>query len=311
MTMLLIAAAAGAALARRARLPGGVLLGALLGAAVVQLVASPPPLPTPVRVAAQILIGAAVGVRLRPVVLADVRRWLPAFLLALGLLLAAAAGAAALLVTAAELPPRTAVLAVLPGGAADITALLAAEGADAPVVAAVHLTRQLLVLVVVGTGVRWWARSRGHAPSPAVPRASAGAVLWRHLDDELQVLLVHRPRYDDWSLPKGGIEPGEDPATAAVRETEEETGWRGRPGAELVTLELRERRGPRGRKLVVYLALEAEREVGFVPSAEVDATRWFPLTAAARACSRPQDRQVLARFAAAPPAVPDPRPDVG
>ena len=53
---------------------------------------------------------------------------------------------------------------------------------------------------------------------------SAGALVWRVRDDELQVRLVHRPRYDDWSWPKGKLDPGETFQAAAAREVAEETG---------------------------------------------------------------------------------------
>ncbi|MCP9968620.1 NUDIX domain-containing protein [Actinomadura madurae] len=63
-------------------------------------------------------------------------------------------------------------------------------------------------------------------PGPGVIRA-AGALLWR---DGPEVALIHRPRYDDWSFPKGKADRGEHPLRAAVRETEEETGIVPRPG---------------------------------------------------------------------------------
>ena len=55
---------------------------------------------------------------------------------------------------------------------------------------------------------------------------AAGGVVWRRRDDQIQVLLVHRPKYDDWSLPKGKLEPGETHQEAALREVREETGLR-------------------------------------------------------------------------------------
>ncbi|NHN55500.1 NUDIX hydrolase [Calidifontibacter sp. DB0510] len=62
---------------------------------------------------------------------------------------------------------------------------------------------------------------------------AAGALLWRRRRGELQVLLVHRGKYDDWSWPKGKLDPGEDWVTAAVREVQEETGLRPRLGIPL------------------------------------------------------------------------------
>ena len=66
------------------------------------------------------------------------------------------------------------------------------------------------------------------------PIRAAGAVLWRiSSPDQLEVALVHRPRYDDWTLPKGKVEPGEHDIAAAYREVLEETGVRAVFGPEL------------------------------------------------------------------------------
>ncbi|MDP9466861.1 MAG: NUDIX domain-containing protein, partial [Actinomycetota bacterium] len=54
---------------------------------------------------------------------------------------------------------------------------------------------------------------------------AAGGVLWREVDGQVLVAVVHRPRYDDWSLPKGKLDPGELEVVAAVREVQEETGF--------------------------------------------------------------------------------------
>ena len=62
---------------------------------------------------------------------------------------------------------------------------------------------------------------------------AAGCVVWRYGTREPEVLLVHRPRYDDWSYAKGKLDRGEDLAAAAVREVEEETGLRVRFGPRL------------------------------------------------------------------------------
>ena len=64
---------------------------------------------------------------------------------------------------------------------------------------------------------------------------AAGGVVWRPVGDGIEVLLVHRPRYDDWSLPKGKLEPGESWEDGARREVEEETGVTGVLGPHLAT----------------------------------------------------------------------------
>jgi 8-oxo-dGTP diphosphatase len=67
---------------------------------------------------------------------------------------------------------------------------------------------------------------------------AAGAVLWRRLSDELiQVALIHRPRYDDWSFPKGKVEAGESEISCAFREVLEETGYETVFGPELCRVE--------------------------------------------------------------------------
>ena len=96
---------------------------------------------------------------------------------------------------------------------------------------------------------------------------AAGGVVLR---DGL-VAVVHRPRYDDWSLPKGKLDPGESFEEAALREVEEETGLRCRLVRELPTV----RYDVRGRlKEVRYWAMEVDDEIPFVPNDEVDQVRW-------------------------------------
>lgn len=62
---------------------------------------------------------------------------------------------------------------------------------------------------------------------------AAGAVLWRHRRNAVEVALIHRPRYDDWSLPKGKVDPGETEPVTAVREILEETGQHAHLGRRL------------------------------------------------------------------------------
>ena len=103
---------------------------------------------------------------------------------------------------------------------------------------------------------------------------SAGAVV---LGPGATVLLVHRPKYDDWSFPKGKLDRGEHPTAAAVREVEEETGLRVRLGVPLTS-----QRYPikAGTKLVHYWVGRAvgDRDVsGYEPNAEIDEVAWFPI----------------------------------
>jgi 8-oxo-dGTP pyrophosphatase MutT (NUDIX family) len=124
---------------------------------------------------------------------------------------------------------------------------------------------------------------------------AAGCVVWRRVADGIEVLLVHRPPpHDDWSLPKGKLEPGERHRDAAVREVHEETGVRGDLGPELgeVCYPL-----PSGAdKRVRWWALEATVDDGFTPNDEVDRRRWVPLERVADLLTWPTDRHVVELF---------------
>ncbi|MFF3330185.1 NUDIX hydrolase [Streptomyces sp. NPDC002888] len=120
---------------------------------------------------------------------------------------------------------------------------------------------------------------------------AAGCVLWRRspVDGELEVCLVHRPKYDDWSHPKGKLKRDEDPLAGALREVEEETGYRAVPGAELPTVHYVANGRP---KQVRYWAAEALEGV-FTPNAEVDRILWLPPTAARARLTQPRDRTLV------------------
>jgi 8-oxo-dGTP pyrophosphatase MutT (NUDIX family) len=121
-------------------------------------------------------------------------------------------------------------------------------------------------------------------------RAGGGAV-WRKGDDGvIEVLLVHRPKYDDWSLPKGKCEPGESFAEAALREVWEETGLTCRLGAELVDVRYTDHKGRP--KVARYWAMQPV-EGTFEPDDEVDELRWLPFAEATRLLSYAHDRPVL------------------
>ncbi|WP_137815645.1 NUDIX hydrolase [Gandjariella thermophila] len=148
---------------------------------------------------------------------------------------------------------------------------------------------------------------------------AAGAVLWRpgdgargpaagNRDIGIEVALVHRPRYDDWSLPKGKLDPGETEPVAAVREIAEETGYRAVLGPFLRRIrysvtrkrDLPPRRAGRvSPKVVDYFAARAV-DGAFRANAEVDELRWLPLGEAEALLSYPGDREVLAAFRALP-----------
>ncbi|GAA3822665.1 NUDIX hydrolase [Streptomyces chiangmaiensis] len=120
---------------------------------------------------------------------------------------------------------------------------------------------------------------------------AAGCVLWRRspVDGELEICLVHRPKYDDWSHPKGKLKRGEDPLAGALREVEEETGYHAVPGARLPTAHYVANGRP---KEVHYWAAEAARG-SFTPNNEVDRVLWLPPTAARHRLTQPRDRDLV------------------
>jgi 8-oxo-dGTP diphosphatase len=129
---------------------------------------------------------------------------------------------------------------------------------------------------------------------------AAGAVLWRDGDAGPEVALIHRPKYDDWTFPKGKVDKGEHVLDAAVREVWEETGMTPRLGRPL---------SPQtyvadGRTKRVHYWAATVRETGggdgFVPGDEVDRLEWWPVPEAGRRLSYERDVELLREFAAGP-----------
>ena len=118
------------------------------------------------------------------------------------------------------------------------------------------------------------------------PIAAAGGVVMR----DGQVAVVHRPRYDDWTLPKGKLDASESFEEAAVREVQEETGLRGRLVRELPATAYRVGGRP---KVVRYWLMDVEHEGPFVPNDETDQLRWVTPDEAMRLLSYDRDRDVL------------------
>jgi 8-oxo-dGTP pyrophosphatase MutT (NUDIX family) len=128
---------------------------------------------------------------------------------------------------------------------------------------------------------------------------AAGGVVWRPVaatdgpGDEVELLLVHRPKYDDWSLPKGKCDPGESDEDAAAREVLEETGLRCRMGTELDESHYADGRGRP--KVVRYWTMEPV-DGEFAVNDEVDEVRWVPVAEARRLLTYERDQPVIDSF---------------
>ena len=129
---------------------------------------------------------------------------------------------------------------------------------------------------------------------------AGGGVLWRGEPAAPEVALIHRPRYDDWSLPKGKAKRDEYVLEAALREVAEETGSLPQIGPRLLTTRYRVQvRGRPADKVVTYWSMQ-HRAGEFVESDEVDALEWLPVRAARRRLSKRADVAVLQAFARVP-----------
>jgi 8-oxo-dGTP diphosphatase len=121
-------------------------------------------------------------------------------------------------------------------------------------------------------------------------RAAGGLVRRDGPDGTVRYALVHRPRYDDWSFPKGKLLAGESDEAAALREVEEETGLRCELELELPSIEYRDRHGRP--KVVRYWTMRPV-DGSFTPNAEVDELRWALPDEALALLAYERDRELL------------------
>jgi 8-oxo-dGTP pyrophosphatase MutT (NUDIX family)/phosphohistidine phosphatase SixA len=129
--------------------------------------------------------------------------------------------------------------------------------------------------------------------APMTVRA-AGGLVWRHFRGIDQVLVVHRPAYDDWSLPKGKLDDGEPEWVAALREVEEETSLSCVLGADLGSISYRDAAGRP--KTVRYWQMQVPRGQRAAAANEVDEVRWVRIDEATTLLSYIHDRHVVRRL---------------
>jgi 8-oxo-dGTP diphosphatase len=123
---------------------------------------------------------------------------------------------------------------------------------------------------------------------------AAGAVLWRKSDkSKLEIAIIHRPRYDDWSLPKGKVESGESHISAGYREIQEETGYESTFGPEIGTVVYKLEGAP---KEVRYWAAAATVKTGTPNPQEVDEVLWLEPEKAKEKLTNKDDRAIVNFF---------------
>lgn len=136
-------------------------------------------------------------------------------------------------------------------------------------------------------------------PAPSRVVRSAGGVVWRGFGSQREVMLVHRDRYGDWTLPKGKVEPGEPVLHAAVREVHEESGVRAVPQLRLPTVEYLTGT-PGESKTVDFWSMRAVSDAGRAADDEISEARWVSVAEAPALLTYAHDRGVLLAYTRAP-----------
>ena len=122
---------------------------------------------------------------------------------------------------------------------------------------------------------------------------AAGAIVWRNNKDNTEVAIIHRPKYDDWSFPKGKVEPSESLIACAYREVIEETNIQTEFGAFLGDVEYLT---PDGKKRVSFWAAKAINQRDFIPNSEVDQLKWVEVKKVKDLLTLETDKKILAQF---------------
>jgi 8-oxo-dGTP pyrophosphatase MutT (NUDIX family) len=129
-----------------------------------------------------------------------------------------------------------------------------------------------------------------------VVRAAGGVITRAGAEGEPELLVVHRPKYDDWTLPKGKAEPGEPDEECALREVEEETGLVCELGPEVAVSEYEDAAGRP--KRVRYFQMTPQEGAEAAPQNEIDDVRWLKRQRALDTLSYARDRAIVERLAA-------------
>ena len=122
---------------------------------------------------------------------------------------------------------------------------------------------------------------------------AAGAIVWRNNKDKTEVVIIHRPKYDDWSFPKGKVEINESLIACAHREVLEETNIQTEFGAFLGDIEYLT---PDGKKHVFFWAAKAINQNNFTPNSEVDQIKWVEVKKVKELLTLETDKKILAQF---------------
>ena len=125
-----------------------------------------------------------------------------------------------------------------------------------------------------------------------VIKAAGGIVCREDSSGEIEIVVVHRPAYDDWTLPKGKVDSDETPEECALREVKEETGFRCELGRPVGCTAYVDRRGRN--KVACYWVMEVISG-RFRPGGEVDRMLWLPVTDAVKRLTYERDKALIAQ----------------